>query len=201
MESLFEKLGLSDRVIWFDAIETPEDGRIGCRLSHLNIIKYAKKNKADNVLIFEDDIAPTLEFDLYCLSKGIDTLKSVDWDILYLGGRVISPASDINDFLFKSFFWSAGSLCINNTVFERCLELERYSGPVDWFYSSPVQDFDCFSVNPCMFVQHPKFVSDLTSTTTDRRDAFLKSYSNRHNASPPSEEWTKKELKMYHDKS
>lgn len=191
MQSLFNDLNITDRIIWFDAIETPLDGRIGCRLSHLNIIKQAKENKLDNVLIFEDDVLPTSQFNLDNLYKSIDTLKSLDWDILYLGGRVVEPATDINEFLFKSYFWSTGSYCINNTAFEKCLELENYSGPVDFFYSSPVQNFNCYSVNPCMFVQHPKFGSNLTSGTVDRRNVFLQSYSNRHNASPPNKKNSK----------
>ena len=79
--------------------------------------------------------------------------------------------------------------------------MEQYTGPVDWFYSSPVQNFKCYSVNPCMFVQSPELYSDLTSATHDRRDIFIESYKNRHHASPPVKEWVKKERDMYHDKS
>lgn len=200
MQSLFDRFDISDRVNWFDAIETPQDGRVGCRLSHLKIIKLAKEDKLDNALIFEDDIVPSPDFNLDKLNKSINTVQSIDWDIFYMGGRVIEPATDINEFLFKSSLWSAASLCINNTAFEKCMELEAYNGPVDWFYSSPVQNFNCYSSNPCMFIQHPKFDSDLTSTATDRRDTFLESYTNRHNATAPNRQWTQKEISMYSNK-
>lgn len=197
MRSLFEKLDIYDRVNWFNAIDTPHDGRVGCRLSHLNIIKQALENKTDNVLIFEDDIELTPYFNLEDLGKGIDALKCIDWDIIYLGGRVVEPATDINEFLFKSSLWSAGSLCINHTVFEKCLKMEQYTGPVDWFYSSPVQNFKCYSVNPCMFVQTPELGSDLTQIVHDRRDMFIESYKNRHHASAPVKEWLKIDQAFY----
>jgi len=201
MQSVFRNLGVIDRVTWFEAIKTPLDGKIGCRLSHLNIIKHAKENKLNNVLIFEDDITPTTQFNLNNLNESIDTLKSVDWDILYLGGRVVEPAVDISEFLFKSSLWSTGSLCINKNAFDRCLQMENYKGPVDWFYSSPMLNFNCYSVNPCMFVQHPKFDSDLTPETHDRRDVFVESYKNRHHTTTWYKEWVKHERDTYHDKS
>ncbi len=39
----FKKIGIQDRVIRFSAIETPNQGAIGCLLSHRAIIEEAKK--------------------------------------------------------------------------------------------------------------------------------------------------------------
>ena len=60
--------------------------KIGCNLSHQHIIKWAKKNQKENVLIFEDDC---YFLDAYKekIQEVANDLKDVDWDILYLGGE------------------------------------------------------------------------------------------------------------------
>ena len=42
----FKKIGILDKVKRFSAIER-KDGRLGCIKSHLEIIKYAQKNRAN----------------------------------------------------------------------------------------------------------------------------------------------------------
>jgi len=188
MQSVFETLNIHTRVNWFDAIHTPGVGHQGCVLSHYNIIKLAMSEQLDNVLILEDDIIPTAFYNENNIRKSIETLTKQDWDILYLGGRVVRPAVDINNYLFKSSLWSTGSLCINNTIYEKCLDVINQQQTIDWFYSSPVQNFKCYSVNPCAFVQNPDLGSDIAEGP-DRRDVFIESYNNRHVASPPLENW------------
>tara|TARA_Y100000817_G_scaffold314856_1_gene315574 strand:- start:1295 stop:1903 length:609 start_codon:yes stop_codon:yes gene_type:complete len=79
----------------FDAIKHTK-GYIGCSISHLNIIKLAKKNNWDYVCVFEDDIIflnPT---------ETMDKLKKIlysnlKWDVLLLGGNNWPPYQRINE--------------------------------------------------------------------------------------------------------
>ncbi|QQE65054.1 glycosyl transferase family 25 [Leptolyngbya sp. BL0902] len=78
------------KVEFFEAIKPTDYGAfprrevLGCLLSHLHILKIAKAENLENVLIIEDDLA---------ISKRIqrvaqylpDFLQSTDWDILFLG--------------------------------------------------------------------------------------------------------------------
>ena len=45
---------IHDAVTRFSAVQA-NPGWIGCKASHMNIIKHAIDNKLDNILIFEDD--------------------------------------------------------------------------------------------------------------------------------------------------
>ena len=85
MQARFEKLGILKRVRHFRAIETPESHHIGCTLSHRSIIKRAKQQGFKNVLVFEDD-AVFVEDTLLYLLNSINELKTLEWDLFYLGG-------------------------------------------------------------------------------------------------------------------
>jgi len=65
---------------------TVQDRRLGCTLTHLNIIKDAKKNNLENVVIFEDDIEfnPLVESYLPVIK---DFIENNNWHIFYFGGN------------------------------------------------------------------------------------------------------------------
>ena len=53
---------------------------LGCLLSHLELIKKAKLNNYKRILIFEDDVILSKEF-----NKRISQINKLDWSIIYLG--------------------------------------------------------------------------------------------------------------------
>jgi len=53
---------------------------LGCLLSHLEVIKKAKLNNYKRILIFEDDVILSKEF-----NKRISQINKLDWSIIYLG--------------------------------------------------------------------------------------------------------------------
>lgn len=55
---------------------------IGCKLSHYNIIKDAKKNNYKRILIFEDDVIFTLNFN-NLFNEYINKIEN--WKLFYLG--------------------------------------------------------------------------------------------------------------------
>ena len=68
---------------------------LACLLSHLEIIKNAKSNGYKKILIFEDDIFLSDEF-----NKEIKSIEKIDWKLLYLGASQfnwlnIKPENDL----------------------------------------------------------------------------------------------------------
>lgn len=82
----FERLGIADRVVRFEAISTPGNHHVGCTLSHRAIVEDADARGLDNVLIFEDD-ALFVPDTLHHLRASIRELGSVPWRVFYLGGH------------------------------------------------------------------------------------------------------------------
>ena len=54
----------------------------GCALSHCNVVKLAKENIWDNVMILEDDVVFHKQFNYY-MNQIIEDLKNINWDICY----------------------------------------------------------------------------------------------------------------------
>ena len=67
-----------------------ENGRIGCTLSHLQLLNYAKNQNLPYIVIIEDDIEFTKPktFKL-SLDKFMNNHK--DYDVLLLAGNVVPP--------------------------------------------------------------------------------------------------------------
>ena len=87
----FEKLGIADDVIRFDAVDI-QPGIIGCTKSHYEIIKIVEKDGCKNILVFEDDLELTKNSIVAkeIISNSMEQLLRHDnaYDMLYLGGNV-----------------------------------------------------------------------------------------------------------------
>lgn len=65
---------------------------IACGTVHKNIVQYAKDNKLNNILIFEDDVTFTKD-SLHIIEKSLDDLSKInDWDLFYVSGIVIDTS-------------------------------------------------------------------------------------------------------------
>ncbi len=93
----FNKLNIIP--IRFNAIQTT-DGAIGCTLSHIKCIELAIENNYEQIFICEDDITfmdqNTLQTSLDKFNKNIKI-----WDVLIIGGNVVKPYDQVNDFCLK----------------------------------------------------------------------------------------------------
>jgi len=75
-------------------------GIVGCNMSHLEVLKLARRNKLPYVTIFEDDILflepkETLEK----LDRIINS--DIEWDVILLGGNNHKPYQSINEDCIK----------------------------------------------------------------------------------------------------
>jgi len=79
----------------FNAIKH-DNGAIGCSMSHLEVLKKAKKDNWDYVTIFEDDVLFLKPQET--LTKLDELVNSnIEWDVIILGGNNFKPYEKIND--------------------------------------------------------------------------------------------------------
>jgi glycosyl transferase family 25 len=76
-----------NRIERIDAIKTPENGAVGCLLSHIKALETAQKDNTDIVLICEDD----LQLDIEKTNKVIDYIVDniSNWDVILLAHNII----------------------------------------------------------------------------------------------------------------
>lgn len=193
MQTEFRKIGILDKVERFSAIENVNPEK-GCFESHLQCIFSAKKDKLNNVLIFEDDVAFLKCYDERKFDNSIKTLKKQEkWEFFYLGGleRRIKPRKTYNnlkniwdgeynseyDYLMKckSVGW-AQSYAVNSNIFDRIYSDYKdglWDKVNEWFNGKPggadkyYQNVLC----PTAFVCVPSFTSqyDVPSDLTKSR--------------------------------
>lgn len=98
VEKELDKLGIKSQR--FNAIKMT-NGAIGCSMSHLKILEYAKKNNLDHVLIIEDDIT-FLDPELFKnqINKFLELHKN-NWDVILFAGNNIPPHENIDDTCVK----------------------------------------------------------------------------------------------------
>ena len=148
-------------------------GEVGILLSHLNIIKNAKKEGLKNILIMEDDVFFTDEI------KNIDDyLQKVpnDWDFIYFGGNhVYGPKpTPINDKVLKlNYTVALQCVAINHTMFE-IIEaiLPNMKKQVDGYYAELHDRFNAYGFYPNMAKQIYDF-SDIQNKYVNYTNFFI----------------------------
>tara|TARA_B100001287_G_scaffold276559_1_gene287874 strand:- start:701 stop:1321 length:621 start_codon:yes stop_codon:yes gene_type:complete len=83
----------------FNAIKH-NSGRIGCSLSHLNVLQIAQKQKLPYVIIVEDDIHFT-QIDIFKKQLNDFLNSGIDYDVYLLAGNIIIPPSEVSNGIFK----------------------------------------------------------------------------------------------------
>jgi hypothetical protein len=151
MANQFKKFNM--KVSFFNAIRHKK-GYIGCLLSHLEIIKMAKKNKYSKVLVLEDDC-------LFTKNVSLDPQKFPKyWNLLYLGGnvkKVLEPnlknTTDFNDKQWvRMSCHTTHAYIINSNCYDKVIkDLEVYKKEVDVYYND--SDLISYILNPQIAMQ------------------------------------------------
>ena len=71
----------------FNAIKT-KDGRVGCSMSHLKLLKTAKEKNLDYIVVLEDDIQFKRKS---WYNKRIKNIMNTDFDVFLLAGNLRPP--------------------------------------------------------------------------------------------------------------
>jgi GR25 family glycosyltransferase involved in LPS biosynthesis len=96
-ENQMRMLGL--KATRFNAIRNA-CGAIGCSLSHLALLKYAKKHKLDHILIMEDDIM-FLNPKMFIHNLNNLLAKHKDFDVLLIAGNNMGEYTRLDEFCVK----------------------------------------------------------------------------------------------------
>jgi glycosyl transferase family 25 len=146
MINQFKKLGITnyerfeaieckeipDKVLWRNFNKRDEKyikGSIGCRDSHLGIIKLAKERKYKLILILEDDV--TILQDLSEIIKMSESAANRS-DMFYFGGLIESH--------FRGQIVGAYAYAVRSTIFDDILNMAIPSGmEIDNFYAKILQ--------------------------------------------------------------
>lgn len=147
-------------------------GELGLLLTNLSIIKEAKQNKYETILIVEDDCNFSEEI------KKVDEYFAVlpsDWDMLYMGGNHnthmrVPPPVKINDKVVKLHStYSTHFVGIKNTLYEHIESmLSKYQEPLDLSYVRLQKIFNIYSFYPAIANQIVDY-SDIQNNITDYR--------------------------------
>jgi len=105
------------------AFATP--GYYGCALSHYNVIKMAKENNWENVMILEDDVILHKNFNKY-MNYIVDEIKNEEWHLLYGFKDYPRPTTVkiIKTFKYVNQIKEIGSThcyCINKSAYDATL--------------------------------------------------------------------------------
>lgn len=133
-------------------------GEIGCLLSHIKAIKLAKENNYDNVLILEDDVILSSDFNNHI--KFLFRIIPPDWEHIFLGGHiymqnppVLQPTVISSDFKISGAY----SYFIRNSIYDKILDkLSLMRLPVDDVFEHlifPSREIESFIFFP--FLTYP----------------------------------------------
>jgi len=96
-ENEMKKLGWS--AARFNAIKH-KFGALGCSMSHLSLLKYAKQHNLDHILIMEDDIS-FLYPEIFVKNLNSFLSSEKEFDVLLIAGNNMGPYEKINDYCVK----------------------------------------------------------------------------------------------------
>jgi GR25 family glycosyltransferase involved in LPS biosynthesis len=191
----FEILGIANKVQRFSAIKPEYDdrwnrstgwgnpwrypllGAVGCAESHKAIIKIAKENQYENVMVFEDDFYVNKNWNEN-LSNALGDLKNIQYDIFYLGYHlnhaddlIINISENLKKCMSKKKRGIHRTLALsyNNSVYNRLIsDIDSFNwkrfgreGHVDKYYAKTKQIKKYFVSPPVVSPDH-SFESDIS---------------------------------------
>ena len=126
MSELFRKNNL--RVNFYEATPHPDGGAVGCRTSHLDILREARDRGLPRVLILEDDI----EF----IGDLREVVLPAVWSMFYLGGNwvdIVNKAESDNYCQVRT--WSTYGYAVASSFYDTLIEgLSGTEKEIDRYY-------------------------------------------------------------------
>ena len=124
------------------------------------LIKDAKKNNYDKILILEDDVAIDDNF-LSLFSQKVKDLPQ-DWKLFYLGASAHTgiPKKKVTDHISQTFeSFTTSSYGIHSSIYDTILESEKVADKtIDLFLVKDIQStHPCYVVTPTIMWQSAGF--------------------------------------------
>jgi GR25 family glycosyltransferase involved in LPS biosynthesis len=179
-EEELKKIGLTPNR--FPAIKTKQ-GIVGCGISHLRCLEYAKENKLPYITIFEDDIVITKPNQVKNIVNRILD-NNVEWDVLCLAGNSFKPhKEECDDYVVVSRMYCGTAYIVKEHFYDILIDnirdgltkiletgLRDYSWDAHWIQLQRTHRF--LLINPLSIYQRPDF-SDIEKKNVDYKDCML----------------------------
>ena len=151
---------IDSRIKRFPGIISPQKiGYEGCLLSHIQILREARDQKLNKVLIFEDDA----EFigSIEDLEKSIDQAKFFNWDVFYLGYNAVHQINQISQNLVSLIHtYTTHAIAYHSRFFDHAITAmdQGRIKIIDVWLAKEIQyKFNCIGSYPMAFAQRPGF--------------------------------------------
>lgn len=157
----FKKLGIFDKIVRYQAIKD-EDGRLGIIKSNLELLKTARNNNLNNFLVFEDDVKFVVDNPQEYLQLSIEQLKSLEWNLFYLGANTHSKLEQVSPNLYRAReCYAVHAMAYNKRVYDKIIDkyegmdkINQHKDILDVFFSNEIQPNNlCFLVYPMLVTQ------------------------------------------------
>ena len=165
----FKKMNLNVKM--FKGIYLKDKPHIGCKLSHINIIKDAKLNNYKNILICEDDVDFLGTFPINVNIPedfGMFYLGYFDYDNLSVKDNNLDLNKDSN-FSLMRLFYSRSTFCyiLNEKTYDSILAnentLDGTYAFIDMFYGGVIQNkFPSYGIYP-LFANVKNIISTISN--------------------------------------
>ena len=134
--------------------EMYKKGSYGCLLSHLGVIKKAKEENLEYVLILEDDTG--FKNNIVYLE---DILKNKNWDMLYLNVTNSKHSKTCLNLLKLDFGFTTNAYFVHSRLYDFLIDrLPTVSEEIDLFYAKNIHSkYNCYCVTPFMTYQKPSY--------------------------------------------
>lgn len=140
--------------------ETYVVGGMGCKLSHIEVIKLARERGYKKTLIFEDDIEFRQQSNRV-LQAAIQQLRSFpEWDMLYFTGNHGGRFKKVSPNLVKMHgSHSTVGYAISNSIYDYVIDNAlKYAYHIDLFYKDKVHPkYNCYCIMPHLVWNTPGF--------------------------------------------
>ncbi|MBE9174585.1 glycosyltransferase family 25 protein [Synechocystis salina LEGE 06155] len=165
----FQILGLPEKAEFFTAVKPSDKGNFpslgarGCFLSHLGVLKAAKAQNLEHVLLLEDDATFTKNL-VQHQNQLLRELQTNSWDLVYFGHQA-EPKNNANSLLQSHHepIVQAHFLAVHSRIFDQLIDfletlLERPGGHPD---GGPMHVDGAYST----FRQQNPHINTLVATT------------------------------------
>ena len=158
-------------------LQSGSKGALALLLTTLNILKYALKNKYDNILIMEDDVYFTPKINNI---ESLITYVPPNWDMLYIGGNHNYHSKGhraqpipINDHVLKcQHTFTTHCYAVKSHMYSILIDqLSTLISPIDVIYANIQKSYNVYSIHPSIAKQREGF-SDVEGTVRNY-DAWI----------------------------
>lgn len=132
-------------------------GSMGCKFSHLNIIKKAKKRNYNRILILEDDflLCKNFRVELY---KRLRNISKLNWDMFYLGSsrnsNIIKTMFPFINKTINSGVNTTHAYCVNKKIYNSLINgISVSTCEIDTYYRIFQRNHNVYICNPSIVTQ------------------------------------------------